>query len=59
MSQTKQKKDMYYVHSAIGLAIMTIFWFLPPIEPITAVGMKCVGIWFTCGLWWIHYGQVL
>lgn len=44
MSQTKQKKDMYYVHSAIGLAIMAIFWFLPPIEPITAVGMKCVGI---------------
>lgn len=44
MSEAKQKKDMYYVHSAIGIAIMLIFWFLPPFEPITAIGMKCVGI---------------
>ena len=44
MSEAKQKKDMYYVHSAIGIAIMLLFWFLPPFAPITPIGMKCVGI---------------
>ena len=44
MSEKKQKKDLYYVHSAIGIAIMLLFWFLPPFAPITPIGMKCVGI---------------
>lgn len=39
----KQKKDLTYVHVAIGVAIMILFWVIPPIEPITALGMKCVG----------------
>lgn len=43
MAEAKQKKDLYVVHSAIGIAITALFWILPPIEPITAVGMKCVG----------------
>ncbi len=42
-SATKQKKDLYFVHSAIGIAITALFWVLPPIDPITPVGMKCVG----------------
>lgn len=43
MAEAKQKKDLYYVHSAIGIAITALFWVLPPIDPITPVGMKCVG----------------
>lgn len=31
-------------HILIGLAIMALFWILPPVEPITAVGMRCAGI---------------
>ena len=42
MAEAK-KKDLYLVHSAIGIAITALFWLLPPIEPITPVGMKCVG----------------
>ena len=42
-SPAKKKKDLYYVHVAIGLAIMAVFWVLPPMEPITPLGMKCVG----------------
>lgn len=42
-SPAKKKKDLYYVHVAIGLAIMAVFWVLPPMEPITPIGMKCVG----------------
>lgn len=37
MAEKKQKKDLYYVHSAIGIAITALFWLLPPIEPITPV----------------------
>ena len=43
MAEAKKKKDLYYVHTAIGLAITARFWVMPPIEPITPVGMKCVG----------------
>lgn len=39
----KKKKNLYYVHIAIGLAIIALFWIIPPIEPITPLGMRCVG----------------
>lgn len=42
-SPKKKKMDLYYVHVLIGLAIMAIFWVLPPMAPITPMGMKCVG----------------
>lgn len=42
-SPAKKKKDLYYIHVAIGLGLMAIFWTLPPIAPITPIGMKCVG----------------
>lgn len=54
-----QKRDLYYVHMAIGLAITAILWFMPPIDPITPIGMKCaaaflgmVYLWSTCGTLW-------
>ena len=43
MAEAKQKKDLYLVHSAIGIAITALFWVMPPIAPITPIGMKCVG----------------
>ena len=43
MAEAKQKKDLYLVHSAIGIAITVLFWVMPPIAPITPIGMKCVG----------------
>lgn len=39
----KKKKDLYMVHTIIGLVITGVFWLLPPIDPITPVGMKCLG----------------
>ena len=39
----KKKKDLYYVHTLIAFAITAIFWIIPPFEPITALGMRCVG----------------
>lgn len=34
----------YYIHSIVGIVIMIGFGYLPPIEPITAIGMKYLGI---------------
>ena len=47
-----KKTKMYYIHSAIGLAIMFLFGFLPPFDPITPLGMKFLGIFIgLCYLW--------
>ena len=43
MSEVKKKRDLYPVHVVIGFAIIALFWIMPPIEPITALGMRCVG----------------
>ncbi len=42
-SAAKPKRNMYYVHVLIGLAIIAIFWVIPPWDPITPVGMRCLG----------------
>ncbi len=60
MSTVFAKEDMsYYIKSAIGIAIMFGFGYLPPIEPITPLGMKvagaflgCVFLWSTVSLIW-------
>ena len=48
-----------YIHSAIGIAIMLIFQIVPAYEPITPIGMKCVGaflgmvyLWSTVSSLW-------
>ena len=43
MSAQKQKRNLYPLHVAIGFAIIAAFWMMPPIEPITALGMRCAG----------------
>lgn len=43
MSAQKQKRNLYPVHLVIGFGIIALFWLMPPIEPITALGMRCVG----------------
>ena len=42
----KKPKDniKMLIHSAIGLAFMLLFPLLPPFEPITAVGMRILGV---------------
>lgn len=43
-SGLSKKDKMYYIHSAIGLALMFLFGFLPPFGPVTELGMKFLGI---------------
>lgn len=47
------------VHSVIGLVIMFCGWFIPPVAPVTEVGMQLAGIfcglvylWSTVGMLW-------
>lgn len=52
MSEKKSGISSYMIHSIIGLAIMAIFWIIDPIEPITPIGMKCLGAFIgTVYLW--------
>lgn len=40
----KSNTAAYYIHSAIGVAIMVLFGLIPPPAPITPVGMSVLGI---------------
>lgn len=52
MSDKKSGISSYMIHSIIGLAIIAIFWVVPPIDPITPIGMKCLGAFLgTVYLW--------
>ena len=56
----KEKKDLYWLHVAIGMVILILFsWVLPAPSPITPLGMKVVGAflmmvytWSTIGTLW-------
>ena len=59
MSETKKKRSLYPLHLVIGFGLMILFWLMPPIDPITSVGMRCVGaflamvyLWTTCDTLW-------
>lgn len=55
-----QKVDRnQYIHTVIGVILMFCGWVIPPVEPITEVGMQLVGIflglvylWTTSGMLW-------
>lgn len=58
----KSKNTSYYIHSAVSVAIMAVFQFLPPIGQITSLGMKVLGIyigllygWSTVSLIWTSF----
>ena len=55
----KPKKNLGWLHILIGLAIIVFFWSVPPFEPITKLGMRCVGaflgmvyLWSTADTMW-------
>ena len=52
-----------WIGPGIGLVLLLVFLLLPPIEPLTPVGMKVVGIFLATIIWWgtigIHYPSIL
>ncbi len=52
-------KPPSFIHLPIALTIILIFWLLPPLAPITPIGMRVLGVflgtlygWNTCGFLW-------
>lgn len=59
MSEAKKKRSLYPLHLIIGFGIMAILWLIPPIDPITPMGMRCLGaflamvyLWSACDTLW-------
>jgi sodium-dependent dicarboxylate transporter 2/3/5 len=50
--ETKKTKPTYYIWTAIGLAIMIFFRFIPAPEPITKTGMAMLGFFIGMILLW-------
>lgn len=65
MNNTTMKKESFsnntwktYLHSAICVGIMLGFRFLPPMEPITPLGMQIVGIFLGMLYGWLTVDMV-
>lgn len=53
-----KKVNLYYIHSAITVAIMFGFQLLPSLEPITPLGMRILGIFLALLYGWTFTDQV-
>lgn len=49
---TTTKRSLYPLHLIIGFGILILFWLLPPIDPITPLGMRCVGAFLSMVYLW-------
>ncbi|ACL19867.1 sodium/sulphate symporter [Desulfitobacterium hafniense DCB-2] len=41
-----------HIYTLIGFIIIAVFWVMPPIEPLTPMGMKVAGTFFAMIIWW-------
>ena len=58
-AQTIRKKSIkYYLNSLITIVIMFGFGQLPPLEPITPLGMQFLGIFLSLLYGWTFVDQV-
>ncbi|ACL19864.1 sodium/sulphate symporter [Desulfitobacterium hafniense DCB-2] len=47
-----------HIYSLIGFVIVAVFWIMPPIEPLTPLGMKVAGTFFAMIVWWSTVGAI-
>ena len=52
LSTAKKKRSLYPLHLIVGFGIMVLFWLIPPIDPITPLGMRCVGAFLSMVYLW-------
>ncbi|MFC1899665.1 SLC13 family permease [Chloroflexota bacterium] len=45
-----------WIGPLLGIIILTIFLVLPPAEPLTAIGMKAIGVLLFTVVWWVTVG---
>lgn len=53
------EKMKYYIHAIIVVCFMFLFRFIPPIAPITELGMQILGIFIGCLWGWIATGNLV
>lgn len=46
MPTSVKNNNIYYLKAIVCMLIMFCFGYLPPVEPITPLGMHIVGIFF-------------
>ena len=54
----KKKMTVYYVNSVITVILMIGFGYLPPVEPLTPLGMQLIGIFVGMVYGWTTVSQV-
>lgn len=57
-SAIKAKSRKYYIHSLITIVIMFGFGYLPPLDPITPLGMRILGIFISLLYGWTFVNLV-
>ncbi len=46
-------KGIQWVGGGLGIVVLVVFLLLPPLEPLTELGMKTVGVFLFTVLWWV------
>ncbi len=46
-------KGSQWIGAVLGIVILVVFLLLPPLEPLTELGMKTVGVFLFTVLWWM------
>lgn len=52
-AKKRLKVGVWWMGPVMGSIILLIFCLMPPIEPLTHVGMKAVGVFLFTVIWWI------
>ncbi|MFP5520880.1 SLC13 family permease [Peptococcus simiae] len=59
MSQATKQSMMPYIHAAIGIGIMALFWFvLDPVMTVTPIGMRVAGVFLGMVYLWSTVGSI-
>ena len=58
MSTQVKNDNLYYIKALICIGIMFGFGYLPPVDPITPLGMHVVGIFFGLLFGWMTIGLI-
>ncbi len=58
MPTSVKNNNIYYLKAIVCMLIMFCFGYLPPVEPITPLGMHIVGIFFGLLFGWMTIGLI-